>query len=129
MFFFVFTRQRVTANTVCASLCIYLLLGVIWALASTVDLLVAGSFQSTAAGATASPFARFGKGTSTHVLYLSFTTLTTLGYGDIVPVSPIARALTNIEAITGQIYLAVLVARLVGLNIAESIGQQTKNEG
>jgi hypothetical protein len=70
-------------------------------------------------------FTRFGKGSSTHVLYFSFTTLTTLGYGDIVPVSAIARALTSIEAITGQIYLAVLVARLVGLNIAESMGQET----
>jgi hypothetical protein len=125
MLFFIFTRQRVTFNTVCASLCIYLLLGVVWAMAySVVDLFDPESFRSNVANGTDSPFTRFGRGTSTHVLYFSFTTLTTLGYGDIVPVSAIARALTSIEAITGQIYLAVLVARLVGLNIAESMGQK-----
>ncbi|HMF13670.1 MAG TPA: potassium channel family protein, partial [Gemmataceae bacterium] len=54
----------------------------------------------------------------------SFVTLTTLGYGDIVPVSPIARTLASLEAITGQLFLAVLVARLVGLHIAESLEQK-----
>jgi hypothetical protein len=124
---FIFNRQRVTFNTVCASLCIYLLLGLVFALAySVVDLLISDSFRLTVANSVSPPFTRFGKGSSTPVLYFSFTTLTTLGYGDIVPTSPIARALTSIEAITGQVYLAVLVARLVGLNIAESIEQKNK---
>jgi hypothetical protein len=64
---------------------------------------------------------QIGKGEPTAVLYFSFATLTTLGYGDIVPVSAIARTLATLEAITGQLYLAVLVARLVGLHIAESL--------
>jgi voltage-gated potassium channel Kch len=84
----------------------------------------AHTVRANVVSAAGSPFTRFGRGTSTHVLYFSFTTLTTLGYGDIVPVSPIARALTSTEAITGPIYLAVLVVRLVGLNIAESMGQR-----
>jgi len=127
---FIFTRQRVTGNTVCASLCIYLLLGLVWALAySMIDLLDHGAFRSTVTNGESSPISRFARGTSTSVLYFSFSTLTTLGYGDIVPISPIARAFASIEAITGQIYLTVLVARLVGLNIAESIGQETKSEG
>jgi voltage-gated potassium channel Kch len=54
-------------------------------------------------------------------MYFSYTTLTTLGYGDIVPVSQIARTLATLEAITGQLYLAVLVARLVGLHINASL--------
>jgi hypothetical protein len=48
-------------------------------------------------------------------IYFSFVTLATLGYGDITPVSPIARGLAVFEAVFGQLYLAVLVARLVGL--------------
>jgi hypothetical protein len=64
---------------------------------------------------------RIGSGRSTAVLYFSFATLTTLGYCDIVPVSPLARTLATLEAITGQLYLAVLVARLVGIHIAESL--------
>jgi voltage-gated potassium channel len=48
-------------------------------------------------------------------------TLSTVGYGDITPLSPPARSLAFMEAIIGQIYLAVLVARLVGLHIASSL--------
>lgn len=49
------------------------------------------------------------------LIYFSFTTLTTVGYGDIVPVDPVARSLSNIEAILGQLYPATLLARLVSL--------------
>jgi voltage-gated potassium channel Kch len=50
-------------------------------------------------------------------IYFSFTTLTTTGYGDIIPVHPYARSLANIEQIIGQLYPAVLIARLVTLEI------------
>ena len=52
-------------------------------------------------------------------LYYSLVTLTTLGYGDIVPLTPPARMLSAFQAVLGQIYLAVLIARLVGLSIVE----------
>jgi ion channel len=52
-----------------------------------------------------------------NLIYFSFVTLTTVGYGDIVPVHPFARGLTNIEAIIGQLYPATLLARLVTLEI------------
>ena len=58
--------------------------------------------------------------TAAEMVYYSFVTLTTLGYGDIVPVSPSARALATLEALTGQLYLTVLVARLVGLHITHA---------
>jgi Ion channel len=48
-------------------------------------------------------------------IYFSFVTLTTVGYGDIVPVHPVARSLCNLEAICGQLYPATLLARLVTL--------------
>ncbi len=51
------------------------------------------------------------------ILYFSFTTLTSVGYGDIVPIHPFARALTNLEAIIGQLFPATLLARLVTLQL------------
>jgi hypothetical protein len=53
------------------------------------------------------------------LLYFSFTTLTTLGYGDIVPVSPSARLLTSFEAVAGQLYVAIFIARLVSLHASQ----------
>jgi hypothetical protein len=124
---FIFTRQKVTSNTICASLCIYLLIGIIWALAySSMGVFDRDAFRSTAVGAQGSSDLGIGSGQEVTVLYFSFCTLTTLGYGDIVPVSPMARALATLEAITGQLFLAVLVARLVGLHIAESMAADEK---
>ena len=51
--------------------------------------------------------------------YFSFVTLSTLGYGDITPVSPAARMLATSEAVIGQMYIAVLIARLVGIHISQ----------
>jgi hypothetical protein len=51
------------------------------------------------------------------ILYLSLTTLTTTGYGDIVAVDPFARIMANLEAVIGQFYLAITVARLVTLEL------------
>ena len=51
--------------------------------------------------------------------YLSFVTLTTIGYGDILPVHPIARSLCTLEAIIGQLYPATLLARLVTLELED----------
>ena len=75
-----------------------------------VDFLVPGPFRT----------AQEGTQTSAPMIYFSFVTLTTLGYGDIVPLSPAARALAMVEALLGQLYLTVLVARLVGLHITHS---------
>jgi hypothetical protein len=119
----IFASRQVTFNTVCASLCIYLLLGLVWALAySVVDALDPAAFTWTVDGGKHPSWMQVPG--DTEVLYFSFTTLTTLGYGDIVPTSPISRMLASIEAITGQLYLAVLVARLVGMHIVSSMSQE-----
>ncbi len=55
-----------------------------------------------------------------NLVYFSFVTLTTLGYGDISPVSASARTLVTVEALVGQLYLVILIARLVSLEIAHS---------
>ena len=54
------------------------------------------------------------------MLYYSFVTLTTLGYGDVVPILPAARSMATLEALMGQLYLVIVVARLVALHITHS---------
>jgi hypothetical protein len=119
-FRYLFRKQRVTIDTIYAALSVYLLLGVAWAFAySLVDILEPGSFKS-ALLEEGVVFMRHGGEGSFYPLYYSLVTLTTLGYGDIVPVSRAASMLAVLEAMTGQIYLAVLVGRLVGLPVAQA---------
>ena len=53
------------------------------------------------------------------LMYFSFSTLTTAGYGDIVPIHPLARSMANLEAITGQLYIVLLIGRLLSLHLAQ----------
>lgn len=116
-----FSNIRVTADTIAASLCVYLLLGVLWSMIYTlIDLIAPGSFMFAYAEDTAQ-IVGLDDQKVIFSLYLSFTTLSTLGYGDVVPVSNPARMFAVVEAITGQVYLAVLVARLVGMHIASCL--------
>jgi hypothetical protein len=127
MLVFIFASRRVTFNIVCASLCVYLLLGLVWGLIySAVDVVSPGDFTWTVSEKPA-PLLRVGRG-DTAVLYFSFATLTTLGYGDIVPTAPLTRMLASLEAVAGQLYLAVLVARLVGLHIAHSMEESASTK-
>jgi hypothetical protein len=61
-------------------------------------------------------------------VYLSYVTLTTLGYGDVTPMRPIAASLVTLEAVVGQIYLTVLVARLVGMHITAEVAELDEPE-
>jgi hypothetical protein len=98
--------EEVTGEKVSAAICVYLFIGLTWAfLFSLSYYLEPGSFHIEGADLS-------------HFVYYSFITLSTLGYGDITPLTPPARALSYVEAIAGQLYLTVLVARLVGLHIA-----------
>jgi hypothetical protein len=116
----VFAARLVDYETIAASLCVYMLIGVLWALLySLVDTLQPGSFTSV--GSTLD----YPSGGFSTAIYFSFVTLTTLGYGDVSPLSEPARFLAILEAILGQLFLVVLVARLVGLNIA----QETRPNG
>ena len=70
---------------------------------AVIEYLHPGSFQ-----VTANPL----HGTRVHFIYYSFVTITTVGYGDILPVSLTARAFSIVEMVVGQVYLVVLIARL-----------------
>jgi voltage-gated potassium channel len=111
----IFRTTTITIDTVFASLCVYLLLAIVWALAYSVSaMLVPEPFVFTLDPAQ-TPDMRIARGNPGVVAYFSFATLTTLGYGDIVPTASLTRTLAALEAVVGQLYLTVLVARLVGL--------------
>ena len=118
---YLFRMQRVTFNAVSASLCIYMVLGVLWCYAySLLDMLDPTAFSlASPQNRDIGPAASGAERTIT-LLYYSFTTLTTLGYGDITPASHFARMLAVTEAVVGQVILVVLVARLVGMHVAQS---------
>lgn len=104
-----------SANRVVGAICVYLLLGVIWALSySALELAAPGSFAGFETDA--------GRGWSSEWLYFSFVTMTTLGYGDLLPISATARAMAYMQAVFGQFYIAILVAGLVGAYIARKNG-------
>jgi voltage-gated potassium channel len=107
---FVLRAPVVTAEVLCASISAYLMLGLMWTVAYwLVDQLTPGgafSFNTTRGAQSMNGFTGF---------YFSFITLSTVGYGDITPVSQAARWLAAMEAMTGLLYVAVLIARLVSL--------------
>ena len=108
LFRVVLTAPRVDANVLCAAVSNFLMIGILWAFGyELVDLCIPGSFASSAANS--------GSGVMVHFtpFYFSMITLCTVGYGDITPVSPIARMLAVLEAIAGTFYLAILISRLV----------------
>jgi hypothetical protein len=118
LIFFISTAQKtakqvlftgeIDGNKILGAICLYLLMGLIWAILFTLmQLSFAGSFQNL--GDSTEWFTLFPD-----FIYFSFVTLTTLGFGDISPVQPVARFLVYLEAIVGQFYLAILVASLVG---------------
>lgn len=111
----VFAREVVTAEVLAGAACVYLLLAITWWFAYlAAERLLPGSFVGlSGSGSEAS---------RTDLMYFSFVTLTTLGYGDIVPVGAEVRALVAVQAVIGVLYPAVLIARLVGLYAGRRAG-------
>jgi Ion channel len=107
----VFRRGRVTYHRIIGAVLLYLLVAVgFMALFAFIGLTIPDAFK----GLTFKDDAAL----ASELLYLSIASLTTTGYGDIVPVHPLARSLCNFEAIIGQLYPATLLARLVTLELA-----------
>ena len=108
----------VTMHRILGAIAVYLLLGLTWAGAyNLVALLDPGAFSS--------PEPSLGD-----LLYYSFVTLTTVGYGDITPVTQAARSLAMLEALIGQLYPAILLARLVSLQLqSPSAGGKSETPG
>ena len=118
----VFTKTQVDGDAICGSISVYMLIGVIFATGYSMILLAyPQAFTISETLRLDDP----SLGPHRLMLYFSLTTLTTVGYGDITPVSDLARSLSNVEAILGQSYLTVLVARLVGKHLAKSLADET----
>jgi hypothetical protein len=105
------SRTVVTADTIKGGISIYFLLGLFWAILYMITL----TFDPNALTNIQKETASFD------CYYYSFTTLTTLGYGDITPVAKYAKILVTLEAVTGPVYLAIFVAQIIGLNIAQKL--------
>ncbi len=113
---YVLRSGSVTSDRIFADICVFMLIGYAWTFAyALLEELQPGSFSSVNALRPGDYVSRVMQ-----LRYFSFITLTTVGYGDIVPRSPLARTLAMLEAVMGQFYLAVLVARLVGLHIVHA---------
>jgi hypothetical protein len=104
----VFAEGPVSHHRVVGGILLYLLLAMIFA---SLFLVVGASIPNAFAGLTI----KDTQGLGSKIIYFSFVTLTSVGYGDIAPVHPFARSLCNLEAICGQLYPAILLARLVSL--------------
>ena len=121
-----FTARTVTVETISAAICAYLLMGIAWAYGFAI-------LEMHTPGAFSSPLFQRGVGrtapllASLHTfLYYSFVCLTTTGFGDISPVSEGARSLSVMEAVFGQLFMAVLIARLVGMQVAQAMRDEEK---
>jgi hypothetical protein len=113
---FIFRAPRVNSEVLCAGISGYLLLGIIWmsayrltSLMNPVDPAHPGAFAFTVGMTAPHSLSQF------EAYYFSFITLSTVGYGDITPLTNGARTLAMMEAMTGTIYMAVLISRLVAL--------------
>ena len=114
---FIFGEKEVTSNVIYGAIVAYLLIAIMWAfIYSVLEIIHPGSFA-------------IGKDqveADRHLfIYYSLVTITTLGYGDITPVTSPANSFSSLEAVIGQIYLVVTVARLVGINISQSMNRKS----
>ena len=106
-----FREGPTTSHRITGAVAAYLLLGLIWSLAYyLVELGIPGSFSLQGLPGDKETL-------HSHFFYFSFVTLTTLGYGDIVAVHPMARMLVILEGVTGQLFPAILISRLVSLHV------------
>ncbi len=118
----VLSPGSVTVNKIAGGICVYVLIAIVAAfLFAILDEVDPKSFKGLRADNDVHTFS--------DAVYFSFVTLTTLGYGDITPQTPLARNLCAMLAVIGQIYLTVLVAALVALHIGERISSRERERG
>lgn len=124
LLFFIYAQKKVTLNKLYAAIISYIVLGIIFALLyALIAISLPDAFKYTVAThLISSPFPHpifFSE-----ALYFSFVTLGTLGYGDWVPILGPIKMIAALEAIIGQLFIAILIARLVGIQISQSLIKQ-----
>lgn len=119
---FIFQAPQVNSEILCAGISTYLMLGLLWANAySLIAYRMPGAFLFTQGLNSNHTMKGFTS------LYFSYLTLSTVGYGDIIPASDITRMLSAAEAITGILFVAVLISRLVSMHSSQSLLQAAKS--
>ena len=124
-----YKQKKVSQETIIGGIDAYLLIGIFFMLLHQAAAIV----DPTAYTLHGQPMDEFSspidqlQGVST-MLYFSFTTLTTLGYGDITPETGVARLLTSAEAVTGQLYVAIFIARLVSIQVTQGVINEELSE-
>jgi voltage-gated potassium channel len=107
---------RPVGDRIVGAICVYLLIGLAWAsVYETLESVAPASFRFPVDTAWMTPGVQ-------RYHYFSFVTLATLGYGDITPISRLAGTLASLEAVSGQLYIGITVARLVALSLADRSG-------
>jgi hypothetical protein len=120
-----FKAEEISVDVILGTLAGYLMLGIAWALIhSLTDL--ASSETAFDFGSNLNEYVEQRNSRLSVFVYYSFVTLTTLGYGDVVPVSQAARTLSWLEAAVGQFYIATLVAGIVGVFASGQIREHTR---
>lgn len=115
---YILTISRATLEVIFAAMCLYIMLAVLWAAIYTnLELYYLGAFSfngqlSTQAGIDSATLFR-------QMIYFSFVTISTLGYGDVLPVHRVAQNWAAVETMIGQFYIAIILARLVSLYTVE----------
>jgi voltage-gated potassium channel len=120
----VLSARRVTLDTIAGAMCSYCLIGLAWAFVYRVMFVANPHAFVFAAGS----FHIFENNTRSepqlmNFAYYSFATLTTTGFGDVTPAVGVSRAISVLEAVAGQFFLAILIARLVSLEIIHSMNR------
>jgi len=116
MFRSVFYNQKVSLNTIMGAICVYIIIGMAWGMVyELLDTFVPQSFNIKDIALATSQMDSFVR----NYMYYSLATISTLGSSTVVPFSTPALYLSALEAIFGQMYLTILVARLVGMHIAQ----------
>ncbi|MDJ0650837.1 MAG: ion channel [Xenococcaceae cyanobacterium MO_188.B19] len=110
----IFLVKKVTGDTIKGGIAVFFLVGIFWSLLYV----MVYYFDPNAFSESIEPLDVIDS-----MFYFSFTTLTTLGYGDLTPVSSIAKTLANLEAVTGLMYPSIFIARLVGLYTAQEMNE------
>lgn len=116
----IFNAKKVNMNLVYGATCIYIILGITWAIVfALIDYLIPTAFSGVESGMLSRGYLDPLTFRFENLLYYSYVTLTTLGYGDITPLAPGVKFLSVIEAIIGQLYLATVIARILGLYLTQ----------
>ncbi len=109
LFMGVFKGKRITEDTIFGAMSLYLIIGIMYAnVYVLIELIAPNSFKAAGISLFINPINAY------ELIYFSFTTLTTVGFGDILPTTAQAKSVVMLEEVSGVLYLAVLVARLVG---------------